>query len=292
MSIAGFDNIYNHPSGYALVWLLICLTFFGILEKLFPYERAQKKLRKDAYIDVIYWVVAPLLYSSIAWVMLVAGFYLLFAGNMDAAWQFLNDGANWANKIPIWLQAIMVLIISDFSLYWTHRLFHHAKLWKFHAVHHGAQQMDFLIAARFHPINIIFHTLVANSICLWIGFSPLSIAVLAPFNTLYSCFVHSNLNLKFDGILKYILVSPIYHRWHHTDPDEGGNMNFAATFPIFDLLFGTYFLPEDKLPGKTGIHEDYVPKTLLGQLIYPFTPEPKSKPKTLDIKRQAPNKYI
>ena len=76
MSIAGFDNIYNHPSGYALVWLLICLAVFGSLEKLFPYERAQKKLRIDAYIDVIYWVVAPLLYSSTAWIMLVAGFYL------------------------------------------------------------------------------------------------------------------------------------------------------------------------------------------------------------------------
>lgn len=288
MSIAEFDNLYHHPSGYALVWLLICLIVFSVIEKIFPFERGQKRLRKDVYVDVIYWLGAPLLYTTIASAMVLSGFYLIFAGDMEATWQFLNDGSQWANAMPIWLQAILVLILSDFSLYWTHRLFHHTKLWKFHAVHHGAQEMDFLTAARFHPVNIIFHTLIANSLCLWIGFSPLSIAVLAPFNTLYSCFVHSNLNWNFGGVLRYILVSPIYHRWHHTAPDEGGNMNFAATFPIFDLMFGTFYLPETISPGQTGIHEECVPKTLLGQLIYPFIPETIGQtPKT-----QVQDKYI
>lgn len=261
--------IIHQPVVQATMWLVICGAVFTTLQSIFPHDAQQPKIRKDAYQDIFYWIAAPLLYSGIATLMLMAGLWVIFQGNMDKAGEYATKGGAWIADFPLWAQAIMALLFTDLSLYWTHRLFHMGKLWKFHAIHHAATDMDWLTAARFHPFNVICHTVFANSLAIWIGFPPVAIAVLTPFNILYSSMVHANLNWTF-GPFKYIFASPVFHRWHHTGPDEGGNMNFAATFTFLDLIFGTYYMPEGKLPGKTGLWEDYVPKNIIGHLIFPF----------------------
>lgn len=263
-------SIKELPIFGATIWLLICAAVFSLLQELFPFDKAQPRIRKDLWVDLIYWLGGPLLYTSVGTGLTMAGFYLIFAGDMNAAVQYAQNGANWLKDMPLWGQAICVMLIQDFSLYWTHRLFHGGKLWKFHAIHHGAQNMDWIHSSRFHPVNIICHTLFANALVLWMGFSPAAIILLAPLNTLYSAMVHSNVNWDFGPYLRYVFASPVFHRWHHTGPDEGGNMNFAATFPILDVMFGTYYMPEGKKPGPTGLYEDYVPKDILGQLAFPF----------------------
>ncbi len=254
------------------MWLIICGAIFTLLQNMTPHDIKQPNVRKDAYLDVIYWISSPFVYSGVSVGMLTFGLWAIFGGNMEAAQTYANKGAVWAQNMPLWLLAILALVFTDFSLYWTHRLFHRSFLWKFHAVHHGAQDMDWMHSVRFHPVNVVCHGIFANSLAIWIGFPPAAIAVLVPFNILYSGMVHANLNWTF-GPLKYVFASPVFHRWHHTGPDEGGNMNFAATFPFLDVMFGTFYWPETKRPGPTGVWEDYVPKDLLGQLLFPFIGE-------------------
>ena len=79
---------------------------------------------------------------------------------------------------------------------------------------------------------------------LWVG----------PFTTFHSAFVHANLNWTL-GPFKYVLATPVFHRWHHTSQEEGGNTNFAGTFPLWDILFGTYRMPENQLPDNYGVDE-------------------------------------
>jgi sterol desaturase/sphingolipid hydroxylase (fatty acid hydroxylase superfamily) len=271
------DNII--PSIQALpiysagLWLIICLGVFSILQEIFPFDKSQPRIRKDSWVDVTYWIASPLLYSGVTAGLIFLGFYLIFSGNMDAIEAYAKNGASWARNIPIWLQAVLILVVQDISLYWTHRLFHQGKLWNYHAIHHGAQNLDWLHSVRFHPLNVVFHSVFANALVLWMGFSPLAVVALLPFNTLYSAMVHANLNWTFGPYFRYVFASPVFHRWHHTSPDEGGNMNFAATFPILDVIFGTYYMPEGKLPGPTGLYEDYVPKGIFGQLLFPFMPK-------------------
>ena len=68
-----------------------------------------------------------------------------------------------------------------------------------------------------------------------------------------------------------MIATPVFHRWHHTSPDEGGNTNFAGTFPLWDILFGTFRLPEGRLPDNYGIDDQSsFPTEIAGQLAYPF----------------------
>jgi sterol desaturase/sphingolipid hydroxylase (fatty acid hydroxylase superfamily) len=66
-----------------------------------------------------------------------------------------------------------------------------------------------------------------------------------------------------------LIASPAFHRWHHTSAEEGRDRNFAGFFPLWDLLFGTFYMPKGAQPEVFGV-DDPVPSGLLGQLVYPF----------------------
>lgn len=257
----------------SFIWLLICGCLFGVLQHLTPLDRHQAQIRPDSRIDVIYWLGAPLVYASLGGSLTILGLLVIFGGNVEAAVAWSQTGAGFIRDWPLWAQALGVLVVTDISMYWTHRLFHTGRLWRYHAVHHAPTSLDWLHAVRFHPVNMVFHGLLANSIALWIGFPPMAIAALVPFNILYSSLVHANLNWTF-GPLKHVFASPVFHRWHHTSADDGGSKNFAPTFSCLDHMFGTFYMPKDKSPLVTGITEADMPTSLVGQLLYPFVGRP------------------
>src|SRR4029077_15225451 len=117
---------------------------------------------------------------------------------------------------------------------------------------------------------ICFGTYMVDVIMLYMGVAPAVLLFLVPFQTMTALFVHANLNWTL-GPLKYVLATPVFHRWHHTMPDEGGNSNFASTFAMWDLLFGTFHMPVGRLPARYGVDDPQFPAGFLKQLAYPFT---------------------
>ena len=258
----------------SMMWLVICGCLFGLLQHLTPLDPDQKHVRPDSRVDLIYWLGAPIFYASLGSSLTILGFLVMFGGNVEAAVAWANTGSNLIRDWPLWAQALGVLVVTDICMYWTHRLFHTGRLWRYHAIHHAPTSLDWLHAVRFHPVNMIFHGLLANSLALWVGFPPIAIAALGPFNVLYSSMVHANLNWTF-GPFRHVLASPVFHRWHHTTADQGGSKNFAPTFAVLDHLFGTFYMPKGVLPLVTGITEADMPRSLVGQLLYPFSGQPK-----------------
>jgi sterol desaturase/sphingolipid hydroxylase (fatty acid hydroxylase superfamily) len=110
---------------------------------------------------------------------------------------------------------------------------------------------------------------MVDVILLTAGISPNIMLWVGPFTTFHSAFVHANLNWTL-GPFKYVLATPVFHRWHHTSLEEGGNTNFAGTFPVWDILFGTFRMPKGELPKVYGIDEEAFPSEIAGQLVYPF----------------------
>jgi sterol desaturase/sphingolipid hydroxylase (fatty acid hydroxylase superfamily) len=112
---------------------------------------------------------------------------------------------------------------------------------------------------------------------LTLGISPAVMAFLVPFDILSSAWVHSNLNWTF-GPFKYVIATPVFHRWHHTPPEQGGETNFAPTFAFWDWVFGTFYMPEGKLPSTFGTNDPLFPEGYFRQLLYPFKPKGGSLP--------------
>ena len=105
-------------------------------------------------------------------------------------------------------------------------------------------------------------------VLLLAGISPNVLVFLGPFTIAHSAFVHANLNWTL-GPFKYVIAGPVFHRWHHTAADRGGEKNFASTFPVLDLMFGTFYMPKARLPDAYGV-ADPMPPTFGAQMIYPF----------------------
>lgn len=182
---------------------------------------------------------------------------------------FLN-GRGPLSNLPFWIQVAVHLLLSDFLLYWIHRAFHGSSvMWPFHAIHHSAKQVDWTTAVRFHPVNVMLQSSLVMGLMISLGIRPEVIALVAPFDACIAVWQHSNTKWTL-GPLKYVIATPVFHRWHHTQPDEGGDMNFAPTFAFWDYLFGTFYMPEGKLPEHFGVEDDELVEGYASQLAYPF----------------------
>jgi sterol desaturase/sphingolipid hydroxylase (fatty acid hydroxylase superfamily) len=102
-----------------------------------------------------------------------------------------------------------------------------------------------------------------------LGISPTVLLFLVAFDTTTAAFVHANLNWTL-GPLKYVVATPVFHRWHHTPLDQGGNSNFGSLFSVWDVLFGTFHMPAHALPAHYGIDDPQFPHGFIGQTIHPF----------------------
>jgi len=156
---------------------------------------------------------------------------------------------------------MLVIVVGDFGAYWGHRWCHEIPfLWRFHSIHHSAEEIDWLVNTRAHPLDLFF-----TRVC---GLIPIYLMGLAQstgkttdllpllytlFGIIWSFFIHANICWRF-GWLEKLLSTPAFHHWHHTnDGKEYINKNYAAIFPWIDKLFGTFYLPRNRWPSKYGI---------------------------------------
>ena len=214
---------------------------------------------REAVTNLIYWFFMPV-FSAAVGPLAMAGTCWALGDN--------NPRLLPVASLPIWAQVAIIIVYQDIFCYWSHRLFHSRAAWKFHAIHHSPHDVDWITMARFHPVNLLEFVVLGVSIVV-LGFSPVAILIPAPFNLAHSALVHANLNWTF-GPFRYVLASPVFHRWHHATEPEAIDKNYAATFPILDILFGTYYMPEGKLPTEFGTVGEPLPEQFLDQMVYPF----------------------
>jgi sterol desaturase/sphingolipid hydroxylase (fatty acid hydroxylase superfamily) len=246
-----------------LAWLAALAVGFGVLSRLMPCNPGMYWWtdRRAVVTDVFYWFVVPLFLRLVRVLLLSVALVLLFGGGEP---QCLP-----VKEWPLWVQCVAILLLQDVLLYWIHRAFHHRRAWKFHAIHHSPKVLDWMTAQRFHPVNYVLEFVLADIVVLLLGFSPAALVALAPFGIVYSTMVHANLNWTF-GPLRYVFASPVFHRWHHTLQEQGRDKNFASTFPVLDLIFGTFFMPAGQLPEQFGNGEPDFPEGAWGQMLHPF----------------------
>lgn len=255
-----------HSLYIASFWYIGMFFIFGIVAKLWG-DKSQPLVREGLVTDSWYYFVMPFFYGWISALFLALALNV-FMGDAQIIKAFLEGGRPPLSTLPLWVQMALILVLSDVIQYWLHRGFHTGRWWKWHAIHHSSRTIDWLSSWRFHPLNSILSFTLVGVLMVMIGFSPAAFALLAPFNMMYSGLVHANLNWTF-GPFKKVLASPVFHRWHHTMLEEGRDKNFAPTFPILDVLFGTFYMPEGEQPRHFGVSEP-VPPGFFSQMLWPF----------------------
>lgn len=205
--------------------------------------------------------------ATLLWLGLGLVVLELLAGR-DAA-GIVGGGGPWL-LLPFWLQVAAYVVLFELGTYWTHRLLHGRELWRFHAVHHSSTSVDWTSAYRWHPVDISLHTVAVAALLALSGAPFAVLAVLGPFHVLMSAVVHADLEWTY-GWAGRILVSPVHHRWHHSDEAGLRPCNFATFLSLTDVLFGTYHAAPDRRPASFGNGDPAFPQTFVSQMAHPFS---------------------
>jgi sterol desaturase/sphingolipid hydroxylase (fatty acid hydroxylase superfamily) len=175
----------------------------------------------------------------------------------------------WVATQPIAAQAIVAVAIGDLGVYGVHRLQHTVPwLWRFHAVHHSAREMDWLIALRFHAVDLLLSRIASLGLLVALNIAPAAIAVFVAVFAWQSWLAHANVRIRY-GPLRWVLVSPEFHHWHHSVEREAYNKNYANVLACWDVVFGTAYFPSGRTPDRFGVDED-VPADFAARFFFPF----------------------
>ncbi|PUB16404.1 sterol desaturase family protein [Yoonia sediminilitoris] len=167
------------------------------------------------------------------------------------------------------LYMVVIIAITDFTAFYLHYLQHKIPLlWEFHKVHHSPEVMHPISNFREHPFDNVAYALgigavygvVMGGVSATLGYLPNMPVVLGVpllvflFNLGGYHLRHSHIWLRWPGKWSMIFPSPAHHHVHHSCHPDHLDKNFAFMFPLWDVLFKTYHMPEDARDVKFGIY--------------------------------------
>ncbi|NRA19436.1 MAG: sterol desaturase family protein [Oceanospirillaceae bacterium] len=257
------DTTFYLGMDWFILDLLGSTLIFIFIEKLFPHRKSQPILRPQWQADLNHFFVNHLLVGI---VLLIAN---IFIHQAFASVVYL-DAQLFIAQMPFLGQLFCIVLVADIAQYITHRFYHEVPVfWRFHAVHHSAKHMDWLAGSRQHILELIVTRSLVLAPIFLLGFSKQIIDLYVIIVGLQAVFNHANVQLKI-GWLKYIIVTPQFHHWHHSSDDAAIDRNYAAHFSFLDYLLGTAVKSQPEWPESYGVVGDYVPNGMYKQQLFPF----------------------
>ena len=263
-------NFFLLNSGFPLqisayIPIILGVVIITFLEHKFPYRKSwlpkASDVRNDAAFMVVVQVILPRILSL--FVAFTISKYIKSKG--------LTPAEYWPHHFLPIVQAFLMVLFADFFRYWFHRASHEwYSLWRLHAVHHSPHKLYWINVGRFHPIDKTLQFLFDSLPFIIVGVSGEVLAIYFVFYAINGFFQHCNIDLKL-GFLNYIISGPELHRWHHSFIIEEANKNYGNNLIIWDLLFGTWFLPTDRAIKELGLKNRQYPLDFANQMRTPFT---------------------
>lgn len=256
-------------SDVPLPWAMYLPAFVGAalvtaLEWRFPHRVAWQPDRTTVGNDLAYMTLVQMLLPPAVAMLFVL---LLIDPLHETGLVFSNL---WPHAWPVWAQAALMLLAADFLRYWLHRASHrYPPLWRLHAVHHSPDRLYWLNVGRFHPLEKALQMALDTLPFMLLGVGAEVIALYFVFYAVNGFFQHSNIRLRF-GWLNWVISSAELHRWHHARLPEVSDHNFGNNLIIWDVLFGTRYLPPGRDSDDLGVLNRAYPQGFLAQLRTPF----------------------
>jgi len=262
------DGPVRKSSYLGLDWFLLNLLILALLfvpmERLFARLKEQGIFRQGWRTDLAHFFASHLLVQ-------VSVFLTMLPARALFTWTLNAELQQTIAALPVVAQFVMILFVSDFSEYWIHRWMHEVPwLWRFHAIHHSIEKMDWLAASRLHLVDIVVVRAVTFIPLFVLGFANGPVFAYLVFVSFHAIFIHANVNFRF-GWLDWVIATPRFHHWHHSADLAAVDKNFAVHLPLLDRIFGTLLLPRgDKWPAEYGIPGHPVPESYFQHVLYPI----------------------
>lgn len=180
------------------------------------------------------------------------------------------------------LQVAIMFVIQDFCEFLAHYVLHRSDfLWAFHKIHHAQETLGAGSARHFHFVEMFIFKPIIYIPFAMIGYSVADYFLFQiTVQNVWGFFTHMNIKLKW-GFINYIVNTPETHSWHHAKniPRHYG-VNYASILSVWDLMFGTFYLPKHEEPQIGVPDQKDMPATFTKQLLHPFRQVAAGKHKT------------
>ena len=188
-----------------------------------------------------------------------------------------------AKTVLLWL---VYLVVFDLLYYCLHRAQHQVPwLWRFHMVHHSDTNTSATTVGRHHWLEEFFRLFIITwpLIFLMGGTSNMPLWV-SLFMLLNGIFMHWNVAFRFGALEKYI-ITPAYHRIHHSIEERHYDKNFGVFTQLWDYVFATRYLPQPHEYPETGISG--LSSTRSWALVMPWPVDLSKSPKSISVPSSA-----
>ncbi len=254
-------------TGSVVAPLLIAAGCIALLERVLPLHASWNRSRDDEVTDLLHTGLSTLIVPELTAALCFGA--LAVVGAAVSGW--LGMGL-WPDAWPLGGQVVLALVIAEFGQYWVHRIAHErsAWLWRLHAVHHSAHRLYWLNSGRFHPLDNLLLYLASSVPLVLMGVGAEALAGALLVTGVHGMFQHANIDLRL-GPLNYVFSMAELHRFHHSLDTDQANHNYGANLIGWDLLFGTFYWPDEPPPEQVGLGDapDY-PQTWWAQIAAPF----------------------
>lgn len=193
----------------------------------------------------------------------------------DSGWGLFNS-VGW----PLWLEAVLAILLLDLALYLQHWASHRVPLlWRMHRVHHLDRDFDITTAARFHPFEIVLSMGYKMGVVALFGMAPMAAFVFVTGFTVLTLWTHANLSLPpvFERLVRAVIVTPDMHRIHHSVVRRETDSNYGTFLSGWDRLLGTYVgeasKPQRSIALGLEAYQDDRPARFGWSLLVPFLPD-------------------
>ena len=260
------DYFQQIPSSHRSLMLVSGIAFFWLLESIAPLIRFDYHKPRHAGINLFFTLTTILVNLTLAFILVKTSDWVV--ANHIGLLQWVT--------FPLWLQAIVGLLLLDLIGAWfVHWTEHRVKwLWQFHSVHHSDRYLDTTTANRHHPGESVIRFLFTTLAVLVVGAPMWLVFMYQAISVLLSQFNHANIELPrwADRSIGWLVVTPTMHHVHHHYVLPYSNTNYGNIFSIWDRIFSTYAVraSKDLIYGLDTHPDPYEHSHIVGILNVPF----------------------
>jgi len=230
----------NLSTPQKLLWVVICLMFFWILEGVYPLAHLNYKKWKHAKLNLL------LLGTTI----IINGLFGLATAGIFIWLDHQEFGLLHVIHLPVWAELIIAVMLLDLiAQYTVHVLLHKVSfMWRFHMVHHSDTEVDATTGTRHHPGDYLFRELFSLVAIIITGMPIAYYAIYRILTVAFTYWGHGNFKLpaSVDKAISYIFISPNMHKFHHHFERPWTDTNYGNIFSLWDRLFGTFVYDDPK----------------------------------------------
>ena len=234
------------------------VALFEVLERVRPAHEIDRW--KDLKIDVFSFGLALLLNRACKTAVLA----MVLA--TTPAW--VGAQLTALHALPAGWRILLAIVVVDFLIYWIHRAQHKFDLlWRTHAWHHSIEQLYWFSGFRTSFFHSFMYAIPATTVATIVfNLSPLEAGIGYSIGTFIQFWEHTNVRVNV-GPLKWIIITPEYHRVHHST--RHNRSNYGTAFSFWDRMFGTYTDPstvaaDEPLGLGEKLEERKIPRMLIG----------------------------